>query len=457
MRRRSGMFYTDPQIVRPMVDWILKQAPERVVDAGCGSGRFGFAVVTLRPRLPLVAVDVDPVATLICRANLSVAGATAARVLNEDFTTLKLSAIGERTAYVGNPPYVRHHELTPAQKQWLVETSSRLGHKISKLAGLHAHFFFATAAAGSTGDVGCYVTSSEWLYTNYGASLRRLLLDGLGMRSLHAFEQTATPFADAMTTAAITCFELGRPVDSAKLRTVRAASYLQDLDKGHLVKATHLARARTWGDSLAASPIGSRSGLMTLGDVARVHRGAVTGGNRYFVMSRREAEERGLAKYVRPVLASADEVFKSDGVLMASSAEKVVLAPPRSVDLNLEDSEPLRRYLHEGERLGVPSGYVCSHRNPWWFIAFKEPPPIVATYMARQQPMFAANPDGVLILNVLHGVYPRQRLSSLEVRKLVSALNSSRETFRGHGRFYQGGLQKLEPHEMEGLPLPQYA
>src|SRR5690242_6952280 len=39
-RRRQGAFYTPPAIVRPMVDWVLAQAPQRVVDPGCGSGRF---------------------------------------------------------------------------------------------------------------------------------------------------------------------------------------------------------------------------------------------------------------------------------------------------------------------------------------------------------------------------------------------------------------------------------
>src|SRR5579862_3324785 len=39
-RRRRGAFYTPPTIVGPMVDWILDQSPDRVVDPGCGSGRF---------------------------------------------------------------------------------------------------------------------------------------------------------------------------------------------------------------------------------------------------------------------------------------------------------------------------------------------------------------------------------------------------------------------------------
>src|SRR5207249_9751510 len=39
-RRRQGAFYTPPSIVQPMVNWVLEQSPARVIDPGCGSGRF---------------------------------------------------------------------------------------------------------------------------------------------------------------------------------------------------------------------------------------------------------------------------------------------------------------------------------------------------------------------------------------------------------------------------------
>ncbi|MBI4571454.1 MAG: methyltransferase, partial [Chloroflexi bacterium] len=208
-RRRTGAFYTNRKIVDSMVAWVLQEQPSRVVDAGCGSGRFSVAVAQAEAGRELVAVDTDPVATILCRASLAVSSARRATVLNADFTQLRLPSIAGKTAFLGNPPYVRHHELRTDQKAWLAQASHRLGHRTSKLAGLHVHFFVATALNAVAGDVGCFVTSAEWLDTNYGAGLRSLLLDGLGLRSLTVFDYESNPFEDIMTTAVITCFELG--------------------------------------------------------------------------------------------------------------------------------------------------------------------------------------------------------------------------------------------------------
>lgn len=90
-------------------------------------------------------MDLDPLATLLTRANLAVLGARKATVLNADYLTVRLPTHEGTTAWVGNPPYVRHHGLTPAAKRWAGKAARRLGHSVSGLAGLHALFFLATA------------------------------------------------------------------------------------------------------------------------------------------------------------------------------------------------------------------------------------------------------------------------------------------------------------------------
>jgi hypothetical protein len=111
-------------------------------------------------------------------------------------------------------------------------------------------------------------------------------------------------------------------------------------------------------------------------------------------------------------------------------------------------------YLAEGERRGVPAGYIASHRRPWWRVGAGEPAPIVASYMARQAPRFALNPDGLALLNIGHGLYPKEPLTEEELRGLAEMLNGERDSYRGNGRTYHGGLEKFEPREMEALPIP---
>jgi adenine-specific DNA-methyltransferase len=175
-RRSLGQAYTPPEIISSMVGWAASEvAPARIVDPGSGSGRFTVAAGRRFPHAQLVAADVDPVATLMTRASVAAAGlAGRATVLLCDYRALGQGRVEGPTLFIGNPPYVRHHQIDPAWKRWLTETARTRGHSVSALAGLHAHFFLATAEQGSRGDAGAFITSAEWLDVNYGRLLREL-------------------------------------------------------------------------------------------------------------------------------------------------------------------------------------------------------------------------------------------------------------------------------------------
>lgn len=178
-RRATGTFYTPRSIVRPMVEWLLDHGPGRIVDAGCRSGRFAVEVARDAAEVEIIAVDIDPVATLMTRAALATLGARRVRVLQADYTAMHLEDYEGRTAFVENPPYVRHHGLDAYKKAWAAHAGGMVGHRVSGLSGLHVYFYLATALHAKRGDVGSFVTSAEWLDIGYGAALRDMLLNGL--------------------------------------------------------------------------------------------------------------------------------------------------------------------------------------------------------------------------------------------------------------------------------------
>src|SRR5262245_16181512 len=170
-RRQSGATYTPTPIVNAMVEWAHAEipTPARVVDPGAGSGRFLIAAAHKFPNAELIAVDVDPLATLMLRANAAVHGfADRLAVHVTDSRSLVLPAIPGATLFIGNPPYVRHHDIGEQWKTWFAATARQFGLTASKLAGLHIHFFFKTRALAQPGDYGAFITAAEWLDVNYG-------------------------------------------------------------------------------------------------------------------------------------------------------------------------------------------------------------------------------------------------------------------------------------------------
>lgn len=452
-RRDDGAFYTPPALVEPMVDWAVGNRPVRVVDAGTGSGRFALAIARRLPGAEVVAVDLDPVATLMARAHLTSAGVANVRVLQVDFTTLTLPLLDGVTAWIGNPPYVRHHGLPEATKIWAKTTASKLGLSISGLAGLHAHFFLATAASAAPGDVGCFITSAEWLDVNYGSIVRNLLVGALGGEGIHVMSPESLPFESVQTTAAITTFRVGSTPSHVRVRAVETASAIAPLEHaGTPITRERLAEAPRW--SVFLRPHRDHpAGYIELGELCRVHRGAVTGANSTWVV-RHTADLPESVLY--PSITRARELFAARTWLTDDSELRRVADIPAELDeLDAPDRKQVDRFLRAAKKAGVDRGYVAAHRKRWWAIGLKAPAPILATYMARQPPAFVLNSVDARHINIAHGLYPRTSLDARTTQRLAEALRLS--VARGQGRVYAGGLMKWEPKEMERLTVPDLA
>ena len=449
-RRLLGQVFTPSSIVAPMVEWVIDQSPSRVIDAGCGSGRFTVAAAR-SAEAQLVALDTDPLSTLATRAALAAVGVRRAAVICGDYTQAVLPPHDGKTAFVGNPPYVRHHSLSAGAKAWAQLAAGRAGVSISGLAGLHAYFFLATALHGRTGDVGCFVTSSEWLDVNYGEVIRRLLLDGLGGRSIHVLKPELLPFGTIATTAAITCFEVGSRPSSIRLRMVDDAAKLSPLTGGRLIRRERLTAAHRWLPLIRSAPK-IPDGYVELGELCRVHRGAVTGANSTWVVP---PDEGGPipTRYLFPSVTKARELISAGNRLETTTALRRVINLPSDLD-ELEPSElpSIKRFLKGVKASGAADGYVARNRKAWWSVGLRKPAPILATYMARRAPAFVRNVADARHINIAHGLYPLVPMPDAALDRLAVALRESASI--GLGRTYAGGLVKFEPREMERIPVP---
>jgi adenine-specific DNA-methyltransferase len=455
-RRPLGATYTPSPIIEAMVAWAAgaEAAPARVVDPGSGSARFAVAAGRRFPGAELVAVEVDPLAGLIGRATLAAAGlAGRARVELVDYRRFHAPPIDGRTLYIGNPPYVRHHLIAATDKEWLARTAAGRSLRASRLAGLHVHFFLATAEAARAGDLGAFITSAEWLDVNYGRLVRELLLERLGGRAVHVLEPTALPFEDAATTAAITLFEVGGPAAGMRMRRVRSVAEIGRLEGGRPVPRAELAAATRWSPLTRPARAPSPD-CIELGEICRVHRGAVTGSNATFV---RDASVRLPERVLLPTVTRARELFAAGEVLaVAGHLRRVVDIPPDYPDhFDAAERRQIERFLRAARREGVPLGYIARTRRAWWSVGLRAPAPILATYMARRPPVFVRNAAAARHINIAHGLYPRAEMSAEALDRLAAALRATASV--EDGRTYSGGLTKFEPREMERLLVPRAA
>lgn len=455
-RRSQGVTLTPRRIVESMIGWAEKEArslgiPRRIVDPGAGTGRFAVAAALRFPEAEVIAVENDPDLLLLLGANLRAAGLdTRVNVAAADFRALGLEPISGPTLFVGNPPYVRHHGITSEWKQWYVRTCAGHGISASQLAGLHLHFFAHIAAIGRAGDFGCLITAAEWLDVGYGKALRSLLAIGLGGAEIHVLHPVAKAFPGTMSTAVITGFRVGRRPQALRLRSVDEPQHLDRLEGGRAVPWTELSQAPKWSILVREVPK-PPPGAIELGELCRVHRGQVTGSNRVWIAGN---HTRGLPDaFLKPTITRAEELIKTEPMLEDHRHLASVLDLPASLDeIEAAERAAVERFLQWAKDAGAADGYVARHRSPWWAVRLAKPAPIVCTYMARRAPAFVRNRAGAHLLNIAHGIYPREPLSDDQLLQLTGVLRAS--VHRDQGRTYSGGLTKFEPREIERIPIP---
>lgn len=451
-RRKRGAVYTPASIVESMVHWLASQGvPDRVVDPGAGSGRFILAAGEAFPDAQLVAVEMDPLAALMLRANLSARGWTdRATVLVKDYREVRLLRCAGMTAFVGNPPYVRHHDVAEVWKAWYASRFADLGIKASALAGLHLHFFLQTRLLAKAGDVGAFITSAEWMDVNYGSALRQLLLQELGGVALHVLEPTVEAFPGTATTAAITCFRVGETAEPLRVRSVGELRQLNGLTKGVDVPRERLQTAPRW--SIIVRPSApAAAGDVELGELFRVHRGQVTGANDIWIAGEHAT---GLPDSVKlPAVTKAKDLIRAGARLHSTEILRRVVDLPADLDeFTKDERRRISAFLSWAKLNGADQSYIARHRKAWWSVGLKSPAPILCTYMARRPPQFTINACDARHINVAHGLYPRQPMAEGLAARLVTWLNQHIDT--GSGRTYAGGLTKFEPKEIERLRIP---
>jgi hypothetical protein len=451
-RRVTGAIYTPHAIVHSMMSWLSSQGPlSRIVDPGAGSGRFIISAGEMFPDAELIAVELDPLAALMLRVNLSVRGwGQRTKVLVRDYRTIKLPRCHGKTAFIGNPPYVRHHDIDEQWKAWYTARFAEYGIKASALAGLHLYFFLQTRLLAQKGDIGAFITSSEWMDVNYGSALRRLLLEELGGTALHVLEPTVEAFPGTATTATITCFRVGETATPIRVRTVDTLGELNGLAKGIEVPREQLQAETRWSFIVRPSVL-STAGDIELGELFRVHRGQVTGANGIWISGEHGEELPDCVKL--PSVTKAKDLIQAGPQLDASQIlRRVIDLPPDLDGFTQDERKRIEAFLAWAKTQGADQSYVAQHRKAWWSVGLKAPAPILCTYMARRSPQFTLNVCNARHINIAHGLYPREALPTKVLAGFVTWLNANIHT--SSGRTYAGGLTKFEPKEIERLRIP---
>ena len=190
---------------------------------------------------------------------------------------------------------------------------------------------------------------------------------------------------------------------------------------------------------------------IALGEIADVGIGYVTGANDYFHFTEEEAFEHGIpSEFLRPALRKTRlltglRLTKRDWEDQLANDEAEYL-----LHINGQGHIPdsVWDYIAQGERLGIPGGYKCRTRTPWYTVPHVYVPDAFLTYMSGPTPKLVVNEIGAVAPNTLHLVRLYEK-DKVQVEELASSWITSltRLSVEIEGHSLGGGMLKLEPAE----------
>lgn len=477
-RNQLGQFATPTplalDILRYARDLLPPDRPIRFLDPAIGTGAFFSALLATIPASRIARADgyeIDPHYAAPARRLWA---RTPLRLHLADFTAMTPPSEDERAnLLICNPPYVRHHHLTPDEKQRLQErTKQALGMRLSGLAGLYCYFLGLAHAWLADDGLAGWLIPSEFMDVNYGREVKRYLLDQVTLLHLHRFDPHEAQFDDALVSSAVVWFRKApAPVDhrvtisyGGTLHTPKLVTTVTREALRQLPKWTRLPTTLAADTPDAARP--------RLADLFTIRRGLATGNNDFFVLTSEQVARYQLpTEVLRPILPSP-RYLQVDEVLADPEGRPCLPRPLWLLDCRLPEAAvrarypELWQYLQVGVARGVADTYLCRHRSPWYAQEHRPAAPLVCTYMGRQgtragRPFrFILNRSQATAANVYLLLYPTPRLvGRLQddphlLRVIWQWLNTVDPTaLLAEGRIYGGGLHKLEPRELANLPV----
>lgn len=471
-KRALGAYYSPEPYARALVRWALNGRIGSVLDpsyGGCAMLRVAIEELTslgATSATDLVfGADIDD-GTAQWAAHLVSQGVPRVHLRSADFLSLTPGTdLPLTSAVVGNPPYVRHHRLTPAARAQALAAADAAGISLSGRASLWGYFVVHAARFVKPGGRMALLLPGAMTQVDYAPQLLGHLEARFDDVLLVRVRERI--FADAREETVV-LLTAGAHADGRRSRCRHAdVDDLAGLER-LLGRATPPpSRAAPDVDGVAEwkrrlvpaacldilTTVLAADSTRQLSDVAQVSLGTVTGANATFVLAEEQAEQLGVRAHTVPVVTRS--ALLTGPVLSGSSLSaqpRRLLTLPR--DFSLDRRTRLGRHLAAAEDEGVHERHHC-RREPWWALGEVAMPDAFLAYMVAAPRGMALNAPAVASTNTVHQVQWRAAPSVEQerARLLTSWSTLGRVCAELYGRHYGGGVLKLELAAAGRLPV----
>ena len=470
--RQKGQFWTPDWVAEAMCAYVLRDGNRSLFDPAVGAGAFfraGKKVARERKQeITLTGMEIDP-NVLHEAVKQGLAAEDLSGVILGDFVFQAPKR--QMGAIVANPPYLRHHRISLADKEKLKLLALKtLGKALDGRAGLHIFFLIRALSLLEEGGRLAFIMPADTCEGKSAPDLWRWIGGNYCLDAVIGFAPNASPFPGVDTNPLIFFIRKAAPKETfhwalcREARTDALSRWVRadfDSQEGQLeVFERDLIEGLQTG--LSRPPIENDGCKYVLGDFVRVVRGIATGANDFFFLTADRVAEIGIPK--KFLLRAVGRTRDIPGTEVSDDTLRTLEREGRPTWLLALNGDPVarfpeavRRYLTEGEIQGLPSRALISQRKPWYKMESRAVPPFLFSYLGRSNSRFIRNQAGVLPLTGFLCVYPIH--SDVVFVETIWAILNDPDTVANLvriGKSYGGGAVKVEPRALERLPIPAH-
>jgi adenine-specific DNA-methyltransferase len=351
-----------------------------------------------------------------------------------------------------NPPYVRHQRLGDRRTS-SANILAAVGLELPGTASLWlAHLAHAVAFVNPGGALAAIVPA-DLLDSQSGRTLLDHVARSFASVEVQRFKERLFPKLSVETVILLAQGRGQGPCLQVKVRADASVAAVGDSesDTGDTVPSP-----REQSEALIAE-LSRRKGWRTLGELADISLGLVTGANDFFLLT--DAQAQALpGRALRPILGSTADARSSSFTiddhlsLLRNGRPAYLFAPLGDPE---KQSEAERQLIAAGERRHVDQGYKCKNRTPWYIVpgADLKAPALLLTYVNDRAPRLIENKAGSLATNAFHWVKPKQGISAaglaVAFRNPVTLLSAELQ-----GKAMGGGALRLDIGPARKIVLP---
>ena len=480
-RKLRGGYYTPIELADYLVNWALRTGRENILEPSCGDGNFIVAIlqkltalrqdsVAVNARLTAVEIEKLELEQAIARSTGYHGLKVEQKWLNADFfgcfSNLKNSDPFD--VILGNPPFIRFQYFDEESRNRAFSHLRKSDYKPTKLANAWCAFVQLSIELLGEGGRMAMVLPAELLQVGYASELRSRLTRKFAHVTIIGFRKLVFPEIQQEVVLLLADGKRELSFDHCEIHTIEFENGDDllncDLDDAIAhAPSKHSRHGMKWTGLFLSDPAFAALDqaqrdlhLQSLGNLAEVDVGIVTGRNCFFLLSEEFSQEISATDFLVPMVTRTNRL-KSISFKKEDFDEYKKTNPAFLLNLNnrLIHDLPLtiRNYITQGEKENIHQGYKCRNRKRWFDVPSIYIPDAFLFRQIHKYPLLTINQAKAASTDTIHRVRFRK---DVHPEKLAAIFFNSLTLAWAEvgGRSYGGGVLELEPREAEHLPIP---